>query len=212
MPNTDLSTRAHQAVCEALERIEGVRRAVIEGPPYRAYLVCDPGAAPSAALEAAARSALAREDAGLAAAELEFLYSSTPQAARRVRFVELELRRPRVGVASAVATLEWGDQLFHGEAEGEGGSPGELRVSAHATQRALEAVLAGSVQLQLVGVKALRIFDNDLVAVLLSSAQAPGRRLMGVSLVVNEDVHRSAALAVLNATNRHLGNYLGTAD
>lgn len=126
---------------------------------------------------------------------------------RRVRFVRVELQRPRVGHVVAEVDLEWASAHFTGSAEGEGGPVGELRLCAQATLRAIEATLEGELKFQLVGVKATRIFDNDLVAVLIHSDDAPDHRLIGVSLV-SLDVYHSAALAVLNATNRVLGNYL----
>ena len=76
---------------------------------------------------------------------------------------------------------------------------------------ALESILDHQVQFKLVGVKFLRIFDRDLVSVLLRADQAPDRDLMGIT-GSQDDLCQATALAVLNATNRLLGNYLPTND
>jgi hypothetical protein len=130
---------------------------------------------------------------------------------RRVRFIEILVEKPRIGWMSAATRLEWEGATYEGRAEGEGGPASELRISALATTRALEKLLDGELALSVVGIKSMRIFDHDLVAVLLHSPQATDRNLIGVSLVT-ADICRSAALAVLNSTNRLLGNYLATSD
>ena len=79
-----------------------------------------------------------------------------------------------------------------------------------ATLAALDQVLDGRVKFQMVGIKPFRAFDADVVVALLRS-DVDGKSLIGAALAT-EDPYRSAALAVLNATNRHLGNYLGTND
>jgi len=57
------------------------------------------------------------------------------------------------------------------------------------------------------GVKAVRAFDATVVIVSLSAkTDASASRLVGSYLTEN-DPPRGAALAVLNATNRLLGNY-----
>ena len=133
----------------------------------------------------------------------------TPQ--RRVRFEGVEVQRPRPNYTIASVDLEWRGERYVGRSEGEGGGALELRVCGQATVEALQLIVGGEVTFQLVGVKAIRIFDHDLIAVLLHSPQAADRRLVGISLVV-DDPDRSAVLAVLNATNRLLGNYIDTTD
>jgi hypothetical protein len=137
--------------------------------------------------------------------------SATSEPLRRVRWMEVEVERPRAGWMVAEVELEWAGKTYRGKAEGETGVVAELRVVGLATTRALEAILDGAVTYAVVGIKSIRIFDHDLVAVLLHSPQAADRHLVGVSLVTS-DIHRSASVAVLNATNRLLGNYLATSD
>ena len=59
---------------------------------------------------------------------------------------------------------------------------------------------------QLVGIKPLRAFDADVVVALVRS-DVDGKSLIGAALEA-DDAHRAASIAVLNATNRLLGNYL----
>jgi hypothetical protein len=58
-----------------------------------------------------------------------------------------------------------------------------------------------------VGIKGFRAFDAEVVVAVLRGGTTDGRTLIGAALAT-ENLHRSAALAVLNATNRILGNYL----
>jgi len=112
---------------------------------------------------------------------------------------------PRSGRAAAEVELEWGGQAYSERAEGEASPPLELRLAATATLKALEGILRGRVQFSLLGIKSFRAFDTDVVVVLMRTDQ--GAPLVGASLA-SGDPYRAAALAVLNATNRVLGNYL----
>jgi hypothetical protein len=126
---------------------------------------------------------------------------------RRVRFLSARLTSPRPGRATAEVELEWAGQTYTEEMEGESGSAVELRLAALATVRSLEAILGSRMKFELVGIKGLRAFDTEVVVALLNSPQASGRSLVGAALAT-DNLYRSAALAVLNATNRVLGNYL----
>lgn len=137
--------------------------------------------------------------------------STAVESTRRVRWMGVEVQRPRVGWMVASVRLDWAGKTYTGRAEGETGVVSGLRVVGLATTDALEAILDRAVTYSFVGIKSIRVFDHDLVAVLLHSPQAPDRHLVGVSLVT-DDMHRSASVAVLNATNRLLGNYLATSD
>jgi hypothetical protein len=69
----------------------------------------------------------------------------------------------------------------------------------------------GGLSFELLGVKAVRAFDSTVVIVSLAvhgeGPGAGGARVVGSYLTEN-DTPRGAALAVLNATNRILGNRL----
>jgi hypothetical protein len=196
----------HEELRSELEALEGVQRAVVDGVTGEIVVVCDTRS--QGTVEPGLDAILEREGISAESAEV-FFTGSGPQ--RRVRFDTVEVKRPRPNYTISSVELGWEDRTYIGRSEGEGGGALELRVCAQATVEAIHAVVAGEVTFQLVGVKAIRIFDHDLIAVLLHSPQAADRRLVGLSLVV-DDPDRSACVAVLNATNRMLGNYLGTTD
>jgi hypothetical protein len=104
--------------------------------------------------------------------------------------------------------LTWSDgRQFVGESEGVISQAGELRCSAEAAVRALERVVQPQLALEVLGVKAVRAFDATVVIVSLAvRADTVASRLVG-SYMAEKDPPRGAALAVLNATNRVLGNY-----
>lgn len=210
MPKQRLKDDAGERLRKELEALPGVRRVVVDGPPHRVFVIGDEPD-DEAPLEMSAQAVLARGGWAADQVELNVSYLPTDSAPRRVRWQGIEVGRPRVGWVTAEVELEWAGKTFRGKSEGEGGLASELRICGLASARALEAIIGGALTLSLVGIKSIRIFDHDLVSVLLHSPQAPDRHLVGVSLVTT-DVHRSASLAVLNATNRLLGNYLATPD
>lgn len=68
--------------------------------------------------------------------------------------------------------------------------------------------MQGTVGFELLGVKAVRAFDSTVIIVSLATqGDDGGHRVVGSYLTEN-DAARGAALAVLNATNRILGNRL----
>jgi len=98
------------------------------------------------------------------------------------------------------------DDVWVGEAEGLATQSGELRTAADACVIALAKAIAGMATLELLGVKAVRAFDNNVVIVSMAYTEdGKGQRLVGCFLA-DTDSARGAALAVLNATNRILGN------
>jgi hypothetical protein len=104
--------------------------------------------------------------------------------------------------------LSWADgRQFTGEAEGVISQAGELRCSAGAAVRALERVVHPKLGFEVLGVKAVRAFDATVVIVSLSArTETSVSRLVG-SYLAETNPPKGAALAVLNATNRMLGNY-----
>jgi hypothetical protein len=129
----------------------------------------------------------------------------------RLRFEHFEFQRLASGRCRAKVVLRAADgRQFSGESEGIISQAGELRCGAAATVRALERVAQPQLTLELLGVKAVRAFDATVVIVSLSTRQAArAARLVGAYLT-ETDPPRGAALAVLNATNRVLGNFFAT--
>ena len=127
----------------------------------------------------------------------------------RLRFAELVLDRLPNGRCRAKVGLTWRDsEAFAGESEGLASQAGELRCAAQACVHALAQAVPGGMAFELLGVKAVRAFDATVVIVSLSTnAEGSDQRIVG-SVLTELDPARAAALAVLNATNRILGNRL----
>ena len=125
----------------------------------------------------------------------------------RLRFTVFEFERLVDGRCRAQVGYEWGPgQAFSGSAEGLGSEAGELRCAAQAALTALEEAVSGKITFSLLGVKAVRAFDSIVVLVSVSAHMGgESHRLVG-SFLTEEQTPRSAALAVLHATNRLLGN------
>ncbi|MGH7539265.1 MAG: hypothetical protein ACREMF_11575 [Gemmatimonadales bacterium] len=131
--------------------------------------------------------------------------------AERLRFQAFGFDRLAGGHCHARVQLSWIDgREFVGESEGVTSPAGELRCSAEAAIRALEQAVLAGVVLELLGVKAVRAFDATVVIVSLSVRLEETAWQMVGSYLTETDPPRAAALAVLNATNRVLGNYVTT--
>jgi hypothetical protein len=129
----------------------------------------------------------------------------------RLRFTGFGLTRSPSGQVTCEVSLEWAPgEAIVGRAQGQASPAGDARLGAEAAIRALESFTQGVVTFELVGVKVVRAFDaNVVIASLLQRGDAGPDRLLGCYLA-DGDMVRGAALAVLNATNRVLGNYIST--
>jgi len=139
--------------------------------------------------------------------------ATTPVAGKRerLRFTDFSFQRSPSGICVAEVTLGWHDgSTIRGRAAGQTGPMGDLRLSADAALRALEQFSNHELRFELIGVKLVRAFDENLVIVSIALRGEPTpTRLIGAYLAA-DDVNRGAAVAVLNATNRVLGNYVAT--
>jgi hypothetical protein len=135
--------------------------------------------------------------------------SSPNPSGDRLRFAEFTLDRLPNGRCRARVGLTWKEsEQFTGESEGLGSQAGELRTAAEACVRALTEAVQGGLKFELLGVKAVRAFDATVIIVSLAvQGDGSGHRVVGSYLTEN-DTARGSALAVLNATNRILGNRL----
>ncbi|MEO8633891.1 MAG: hypothetical protein ABI587_01310 [Gemmatimonadales bacterium] len=126
----------------------------------------------------------------------------------RLRFTEFSLDRLANGRCRSRVVLTWQDaDEFTGEAEGLGSQAGELRCAAEACVIALTKAVKGEIKFELLGVKSVRAFDSNVVIASLAVAgEEQTQRLVGCFLTPDVDPVRGAALAVLHATNRILGN------
>lgn len=124
----------------------------------------------------------------------------------RVRFAGFALDRFPNGDCQVRVTLEWhGQEPVVGEARGHGSEAGDLRCAARACLNALTGIVSGTA-FELLGVKAIRAFDANVVIVSVAATGLDGGpRLVG-SFLTDGDLPKGAALAVLNATNRLVGH------
>jgi hypothetical protein len=129
----------------------------------------------------------------------------------RLRFSAFRFVRTPSGVCTAEVELEWVDGVkVLGRASGQSSPMGDLRVAAEASLKALESFAGGALEFELAGIKALRAFDANIVIVALGLKKGEGpQRLLGAYLAESDPV-RAAVVAVLNATNRLLGNFIAT--
>ena len=127
----------------------------------------------------------------------------------RLRFIEFDFERLPNGRCRARVQLQWGDgSRFEGEAEGFGSEAGQLRCAAEAMLQAIQRAVEGQITFELLGVKSVRAFDAVVLIVSIGSHyEGDSHRLVG-SFLADTDTARGAAVAVLNATNRLLGNII----
>lgn len=126
----------------------------------------------------------------------------------RLRFADFSFTRTPSGQCSAEVSLEWDNALYVGRAIGQSSPLGDFRVAAEAALRALEDFAKDAMHFELLGVKHVRAFDANLLIVSVSLREdSQLARLVGCYLA-ESDTRRGAAMAVLNATNRVLGNYI----
>ena len=125
----------------------------------------------------------------------------------RLKFVDFEFVKQADGHCNSRVVLERSPgHQFTGSSQAFGAQAGELRCAAQAATEALQNAVGDQMRFELLGVKAVRAFDALVIIVSISCYDgAPATRLVG-SCLSERDQHRCAALAVLNATNRLLGN------
>lgn len=124
----------------------------------------------------------------------------------RLRFSGLEFRKLPSGLGAATVSLEFPQgQRYVGRSEGVSSSWGDLRLAVEATLKALAEYTRHEDVFELVGVKALRAFDTNVIMVSVM-ARREGKPLQLVGCrIADGDPLQSAVLATLQATNRLLG-------
>lgn len=128
----------------------------------------------------------------------------------RLQFQDFSYESFPDGRCSAGVILAWTDEAtYAGKADGTQTLEGKLRCGAKAALSAAESATKGQVALSLLGVKALRAFDQWIVIVSVRGrSEGATYRLIGSYATAEEEAARGAALAVLDATNRILERYL----
>ena len=133
----------------------------------------------------------------------------SPVRTERLKFSSFTFTRSPAGRCTVQVELEYAGKRYVGRTEGQSSPIGDLRLGAEAAMQAVESFAQGRLGLELMGIKLVRAFDANVVVVSCTQRTARATRLVGCYLA-DRDAVRGSALAVLNATNRILGNYLTT--
>lgn len=122
----------------------------------------------------------------------------------RVKLEAFQIEDLPDGECQVRVELSWGDEdRFVGTSTGPSSDDGSCLSAARATIQALETASEGSVAFDLEGVKAIEAFNTTVViAFLICHSDRQNLPFLGACLVKDEHISRSAALAVLKATNR----------
>lgn len=146
---------------------------------------------------------------------LDYPWRDPARPRRRVRLVSASLTRGADMRCQAEVCLEWEGVEYRGKQDGVGRAAIEHRVAAEATLKALRLLLRADARFRLIGTKAVKAFDDNVAIVALALNERENgseRHVIGAALAEDQDVVRGMARAVLNATNRILGNFLHAAD
>lgn len=200
---------ARSSVERRLLDLDGVLHVSIEPSSDVIWVVRDPNYE-HGPLELAVRNRIAAigHDSGELEVNITLPAISGPR--RRVRFVQVD-RSEEHGQLAVTVHLEWNDIVYTGSARGERGPAIELKTTAHAAVQALEQLSKQQLDVRIIGVKRIHAFDSDLVVASLIRVNGATQRLVG-AVVVTDNALNAAAMAVLSALNRVLGNFLDTPD
>ena len=105
-------------------------------------------------------------DNGESSGSLEAVVTREQLKRERLRLTRVESKRTQTAQCAVEVELEWmGGERVVGRAEGQTSTAGDLRCAAEAAIDAIERFSAGVLELELLGVKALRAFDANIVIV-----------------------------------------------
>jgi hypothetical protein len=127
-----------------------------------------------------------------------------PTPGRAVYFEDVEFRGSRSKGSACRVTLRRGDEHWVGEAEGMDSSRSRAELAARAALSAVRQFEGSRRPLELVGVKRVEAFETTFVFVAVETWLGRERALLTGSCELRESAEVSAALAVLDATNRWL--------
>ena len=129
----------------------------------------------------------------------------------RIGFKEFKLEKLPENRCQARVVLAWPDgSEFTGTAQDDDSESGRLRCAVEATVRTVERSVRGEMALRVQGVRTIQQSNANIVVTLLSSELLGETRPLVGSCLMREAPERSAALSVLKATNRLLGNVIFT--
>lgn len=206
-PVSAVDASTAQVLRAKLEALEGITSAIIDEATLTIHIQCEVDCSPTL-LRPQIDDAI--KSASLDPKDATINLLTDLAARRRVKFARAERLVEHDKVRIRIR-LEWNGEAFYGEALGENGELIELRTSAAAALAALEKVLGEDLGIKLVGVKQVKAFDSELMVVAMYRSGGSPQRLVG-SVAVGDDPRRAAAVAVLNALNRILGNFLSVRE
>ncbi|HUH13809.1 MAG TPA: hypothetical protein VMK65_11890 [Longimicrobiales bacterium] len=194
----------------ALESLGDVEGVVLDDQGGGIWLLCNPTMDRTRA-EARVRELIQQHGLDDGRLGLEFLVRLSRVPQQRVRLLTVDRAVQSDGRVAIHVELEWLGEHFEGRAEGAGGETIELRTASNAALAALRAAARAPLDVRIVGVKAVRAFDADLVVVSVVQESSPARSLVGTASGGGQPT-RAAAMAVLQALNRVMGNSLEVGD
>lgn len=204
-----LDGETRSALEAALKELDGVLHAAVDDRNGDIWVVRDPGY-DRGPIEVAVRNRVASLGHDPSTLDVRITLPAVSGPRRRVRFMAVN-RTEDHGRVTIRVELEWNDVVHDGSASGERGPAIELKTTANAAIQALETLTAQDLHVRIIGVKPIHAFDSDLMVASLIRVDGAPQRLVG-AVVVHDDPLAAAALAVLSALNRTLGNFLHTSD
>lgn len=99
--------------------------------------------------------------------------------------------------------LAWGEDMFEGATVGSVASSARPRLIGEATLRAVEAISAGKLELDLAAVATTDLGASRIAIAQVNSTLAAGA-LVGSAVIHENSPEKATARAVLDAINRHL--------
>lgn len=206
LPSSLTHAHARQVLSANLEALDEVHRVLTDERAGRMWVICKPGAETDQ-VNANVRTTLASFGLDPGDVPVSFAIQSDAGSPRRIRLRAVERMQEGEAVVRVRVTLEWEGRPTSADVAGEPGGQVELRTTALATLQALELVVGQPLGLRLAGVKALRVFDSEIMAVAFSKPGSPPARYIGTVLVGSDPLHAAAA-AVLDGLNRLVGMYV----
>jgi hypothetical protein len=130
-------------------------------------------------------------------------------AGRALYFEDVEIRGSRSKGMQCKVTLRRGEQHYVGEADGFESERSRVELAARASLAAVVESGKLSVPLVLEGARVVRFLDRDVVLVGVIARHGRDHTVLMGSCPVRDSAETSAALAVLDATNRWMDGVKG---